>query len=131
LRVLLVEDEDIFRTVLGRRLRKRGLDVSGVASGEEALAFLNRDRVDVVVLDVKMPGMSGIEALEQIKARFADLEVVMLTGFADATTAVRVMDRGAFAYLMKPVHLEDLIGEIKDAHDQVQSRRAESGRVVS
>jgi DNA-binding NtrC family response regulator len=131
LRVLLVEDEDIFRTVLGRRLRKRGLDVSGVASGEEALASLEREPADVVVLDVKMPGMSGIEALEQIRARFDETEVVMLTGFADATTAVRVMDRGAFAYLMKPVHLEDLIEEIEDAYTRMQARRAESGRVVS
>ncbi len=131
MRVLLVEDEDIFRTVLRRRLRKRGLDVDGVASGEDALAFLEREAVDVVVLDVKMPGMSGIEALEQIKERYPDLEVVMLTGFADASTAVRVMDRGAFAYLMKPVHLDDLIEEIEDAEAQVRARRAESGRVVS
>ena len=131
MRVLLVEDEDIFRSVLQRRLRKRGLDVSGVGSGEEALAFLERDPVNVVVLDVKMPGMSGIEALEQIKARFPGLEVVMLTGFADATTAVRVMDRGAFAYLMKPVHLDDLVEEIAGAHAQARSHRAEDGRVVS
>lgn len=131
MRVLLVEDEDIYRTVLRRRLCKRGLDVSDVGSGEDALGFLEREAVDVVVLDVKMPGMSGIEVLEQIKARFTDLEVVMLTGFADATTAVRVMDRGACAYLMKPVHLDDLIDEIEGAHAQVQKQRAASGRVVS
>ena len=131
MKVLLVEDEDIFRAVLQRRLRRRGLDVDGVASGEDALVFLEHEAVDVVVLDVKMPGMSGIEALEQIKDRFTDLEVVMLTGFADPTTAVRVMDRGAFAYLMKPVHLDDLIEELEGAHDQVRSRRGGGRRVGS
>jgi len=117
--------------VLRRRLRRRGMDVSGVGSGEDALAYLAQHPVDVVVLDVKMPGMSGIEALGQIRARHDNTEVVMLTGYADATTAVRLMDRGAFAYLMKPMHLEDLITEIEDAHAQALSRRTRGDRVVS
>ena len=131
MKILLVEDEDIFRTVLQRRLRRRGLDVSGVGSGEAALEYLRATTADVVVLDVKMPGMSGIEALEAIRAEFDDLEVIMLTGYADATTAVRVMDRGAFAYLMKPVNIDDLMEELDSAHEQLLQRRAEGGRVVS
>ena len=115
MKVLLIEDEKLYRTVLSKRLRKRGLDVRGAGTAEEGLEALERDPVDVVVLDVKMPGLSGVEALEEIKARFDGVEVVMLTGFADATTAVQVLDRGAFAYLMKPVQIDDLVAELEEA----------------
>ena len=124
-KVLLVEDEDLYRTVLLRRLRKRGLDVRGVGTAEAALEALEVEPVDVVVMDVKMPGMNGIEALESIKERHDDIEVLMLTGVADPATAVRVLDRGAFAYLMKPVRIDVLISEMEEAHDQARARRGE------
>ena len=115
-RVLLVDDEADFLQVLATRLRRRGLEVAGVSSGALALAHLAEHAVDVVVLDVRMPGEDGIETLKVIKARHPDVQVVVLTGFADGATAVRVMKLGAFDYMMKPAHLDELLTRLQDAY---------------
>jgi DNA-binding NtrC family response regulator len=113
-----VDDEPEFIETLGKRLARRGLTVSLAFSGQEALDFLAGNDVDVVVLDVKMPGMDGIEALQKIKALKPGLEVVMLTAHANVEVAMRGMELGAFDYLMKPVELEDLLYKIQDANKQ-------------
>ena len=82
IRLLLVDDEDDFRRTVAKRLMKRGIDVKQAASGEECLEILKNDPVDVVVLDVKMPGMDGIETLHRIKKNHPEIEVIMLTGHA-------------------------------------------------
>ena len=117
-RILLVDDESEFIETLGKRLARRGLTVSLAFSGQEALDFLAGNDVDVVVLDVKMPGMDGIEALQKIKALKPGLEVVMLTAHANVEVAMRGMELGAFDYLMKPVELEELLYKIQDANKQ-------------
>lgn len=113
--VLLVDDEVEFLQTMLKRMRKRNMDVTGAKSGEEALEFLSKNPVDVVVLDVRMPGMDGIEALREIKRRHPLTEVVMLTGHANMEVAIEGMELGAFDYLMKPINIDDLLYKIQDA----------------
>lgn len=115
-RVLLVDDEAEFLETLEKRLRKRKVEVSLATSGEEALALLEDKAPDVVVLDVKMPGMDGIEVLKEIKKRWPLVEVVMLTGHANVEVAIQGMELGAFDYLMKPVDIDELVYKLQDAY---------------
>ena len=114
-RVLLVDDEKDFLEVLIRRLKKRQVNVDGVSSGEEALQYLRARPIDVVVLDVKMPGMDGITALQEIKKLNPLIEVIMLTGHASLEVALEGMRSGAFDYLMKPAEIDELLYKIEDA----------------
>ncbi|RLB96996.1 MAG: response regulator, partial [Deltaproteobacteria bacterium] len=115
-KILVVDDEADFLDTLIKRLRRRRVDVRSAASAQEALAVLESDPVDVVVLDVRMPQMDGIRLLEIIKQRHAPIEVIMLTGHASLEAAVKGMDLGAFDYLMKPVDLDELIYKMQDAY---------------
>ncbi len=115
IRVLIVDDEVEFMETLVKRLRKRKLDVNGVTSGEAALGQLKEKQADVVVLDVKMPGMSGLETLREIKKTYNLVEVIMLTGHASMEVAIEGMNMGAFDYLMKPMEIDDLVYKIQDA----------------
>ena len=116
LSVLLVDDEEDFLRTIVKRLLKRGITAQGVSRGEEALALLAEKPRDVVVLDVKMPGMGGLEVLKHIKAQWPTTEVIMLTGHASVDAAMEGMDHGAFDYLMKPADLEDLLYKLEDAY---------------
>jgi DNA-binding NtrC family response regulator len=113
--VLFVDDEPDFLQTLLKRMRKRNVNASGVGSGEEALVHLAQTPADVVVLDVRMPGMGGIETLRAIKKKTPLTEVVMLTGHASLEVAREGMENGAFDYLMKPVDIDDLLYKIQDA----------------
>ncbi len=115
-RVLLVDDETDFLETLVKRLQKRNTAVAGAQSGTEALDLLEREDFDVVVLDVRMPGMDGIETLREIRKRFPLVEVVLLTGHANMEVAVEGMEIGAFDYLMKPIDLDELLYKVQDAH---------------
>ena len=114
-RVLVVDDEEDFLETLVERLRMRGLDTVGVASGERALEVMEEREFGVVVLDVGMPGMSGLEALVEIKKSFTGVQVILLSGHADVDLAVRGMDMGAFQYLVKPVPIDELVYRVEDA----------------
>ena len=127
--VLLVDDEeDLLRTII-KRLSKRGIRAQGASRGEQALAMLAEEARDVVVLDVKMPGMDGIEVLKRIKAQWPTTEVIMLTGHASIDAAMEGMGCGAFDYLMKPADLEDLLYKLKDAYriKSLNERRQANG----
>jgi len=124
-RALIVDDEEDFLETLVKRLHKRNIDATGVASGEEALEIMKQKLFDVVILDVKMPGgMDGIEALREMKKIQPLAEVLLLTGHASVETSIEGMKLGAFDYLMKPIKLEELLPKLaqafekKDAHDQ-------------
>ena len=125
MKVLLVDDEDDFRELLGKRLVKRGLEVSTAGSGEAGLAQAQGGGFDVVVLDVKMPGMDGLEVLRRLRKIAPDTEVILLTGHANMEVAVEGMDLGAFDYLMKPVAINELLYKIQDA---TARRRLRQGR---
>ena len=114
--VLLVDDEQEFLQTIVKRLKKRGINASGETSAEKALQRLQNGPVDVVVLDVKMPGMDGIEALREIKKLHPLVEVIMLTGHANVEVAVRGMELGAFDYLMKPMEIDELVYKLEDAY---------------
>jgi DNA-binding NtrC family response regulator len=116
--ILIVDDEQQFVETLVKRLSKRGVRVNAAYSGTEALEVLadsTAAKVDVVVLDVKMPGMDGIETLAALKERHPLIEVVMLTGHATVESAIEGMKRGAFDYLMKPCDLDLLMEKINQA----------------
>jgi len=116
LKVLIVDDEKDFIDTLVERIKMRAIDVNGVFSGESALEYLSSNAADVVVLGVRMPGMDGVDTLKEIKRRHPFVEVIMLTGLAHVETATRVMELGAFDYLLKPVEIEELIYKIQDAY---------------
>jgi DNA-binding NtrC family response regulator len=126
--VLLVDDEEDFLRTIIKRLAKRGLKAQGASRGEQALAMLAEEPRDVVVLDVKMPGMDGLEVLKRIKASWPATEVIMLTGHASIDAAMEGMGCGAFDYLMKPADLEDLLYKLEDAYRKkcVNDRRQTS-----
>jgi len=116
--VLMVDDEVPFVEAMVKRLRRRGLRVEAAFGGPEALERLEAGgatRTDVVILDVKMPGMDGLEALAAIKERHPLVEVIMLTGHATVESAIEGMKRGAFDYLMKPCDIEILMAKVEQA----------------
>ena len=114
--VLLVDDEVGFVETMTKRLKKRNLEVLNAFDGEEALNKLTEHgNVDVVILDVKMPGMDGIATLREIKKSHPLSEVVMLTGHATVESAIEGMKLGAFDYLMKPCDMDQLMEKVKEA----------------
>jgi two-component system NtrC family sensor kinase len=131
IRLLLVDDEDEFRQTLAKRLAKRGLDSDQANDGEQCLTILENKPMDVVVLDVKMPGMSGIEVLRRIAAAYPKTEVILLTGQASASDGVEGIKSGAFDYLMKPIELEHLFNKVIQAYDKIQRREAENQEAES
>ena len=116
--VLVVDDEDEFRDLTVKRLEKRGVKAKGAAGGKEALEILEHSHTDVVLLDVKMPGMDGIETLRQIRIMRPLVEVVLLTGHASVDSGIEGMKLGAFDYLMKPIELEPLLEKLSDAYEK-------------
>lgn len=114
-RCLVVDDEPRLRQVTAQLLRSDGFDVSTAANGEEALAQLETERFTLVLSDVRMPVMDGIELLQRIRARWPDVAVVMVTAIADVDVAVSCLAHGAMDYLTKPFHVEELRARIGKA----------------
>lgn len=114
-KILLVDDEKDFVEMLSMRLSEAGEDVIAAYSGQECLEKLAQSPVDVVILDIKMPGMDGIQTLREIKGMFPLVEVILLTGHGTTETAVEGMKLGAFDYLLKPADFEDLAGKLEGA----------------
>jgi two-component system, NtrC family, sensor kinase len=123
--VLLVDDEKAFREILAKRLTRRGLQVLEASRGEEALQILEEKPADLIILDVKMPGMNGLETLKRIKARHPAVEVIMLTGHASTQDGVEGIKAGAFDYLTKPIEIEQLFKKLTQAQDKIRSLQAE------
>jgi len=113
--VLLVDDELEFLATLVKRLTKRGLNISTAKNGEDALKIIGEKVIDVVVLDVRMPGIDGIQTLREIKKKDPLMEVIMLTGHARLEVAIEGMELGAFDYLMKPADIDELFYKLQDA----------------
>jgi DNA-binding NtrC family response regulator len=114
--VLLVDDEEQFVETLAMRLEARNYAVATAFNGDQALNHVKARDVDVVVLDVLMPGLSGIDTLREMKKLRPLTEVIMLTGHATVETAIEGMKLGAFDYLMKPTEIEDLVEKINKAY---------------
>ena len=119
-KVLMVDDEEKFRETTSKILRKRGFDTTMAATGEEAVDILKKHPMDVVVLDIKMPGMDGHEALAKIKEIRSRTQVIMLTGHGDVESAKASLEKGAFDYLNKPCDIDLLTSKINDASRAIQ-----------
>jgi len=117
-RVLIVDDEEQFAQVLAERLRLRNYDVTTCGSGEAAIEKIRQYNFDVAILDVQMPGMSGIETLREIKRKKPMTEVIMLSGHATVESAIEGMKLGATDFILKPGETEDLISKINDAYER-------------
>lgn len=115
LRVLFVDDEEELVSAVVERLELRGIEAVGATSGRAALDLLDAGAFDVVVLDVKMPGLGGIDVIRAARRRHPDLKVVLMTGHGSLEDADLGLSLGAIAYLQKPVDLEALIEIIRTA----------------
>ena len=115
LRILIVDDEDELVSALEERLRLRGFQAQGVTTGAEALRYLAERPYDVVLLDVKMPGLGGLDVMKRIKEKQPSPQVILLTGHSSAQDAERGMTLGAFDYLMKPIKIDELVGVLRAA----------------
>ncbi|MBA3015739.1 MAG: response regulator [Proteobacteria bacterium] len=118
IRILLVDDEQDFRTTLATRLRLRNLDVTEKKSGEMAILAMGEQSFDVVVLDIRMPGMDGIDTLRHMKSIQPTTEVILLTGHASVESGIDGMQLGALDYLIKPCDIAELVLKIESAHQQ-------------
>jgi two-component system response regulator AtoC len=121
-RILVVDDEESLRLSLKFKLKSAGFDVDTAVDGEEALEKLKVNPVDVVLLDINMPRMSGIEALTIVRQTYPKTEAIMLTGFADFSTAIECLKIGAKDYLVKPVDTTELVTRLRSL---VRSRSTE------
>lgn len=127
--VLLVDDEPEFLETLVKRLTKRGLNISTAQNGEEALAVIRGKEIDVVVLDVRMPGIDGIQTLREINKLNPLMEVIMLTGHASIEVAIEGMELGAFDYLMKPADIDELFYKLQDAFKKRTIQQEKIGKL--
>jgi len=117
-KVLLVDDEVDFLETLSERLEVRGLKVSTATSGEDALANADKEEYDLIVLDLSMPGIDGLETLKRIKTRQPEAEIIILTGHGSIRTGIEAMKLGAEDFLQKPVNISELMEKISEAKDK-------------
>lgn len=118
LKVLIVDDEADFLETIVLRLRRRKIDAYGVDGGKKALEIVENERFDVVVLDVLMPGLDGIETLKLLKKKKPFIEVIILTGHGSVESGLQGMQFGAFDYIMKPADLDELLEKIQQAYER-------------
>ena len=116
IRVLIADDEIEFISTLEARLKLRNFETTTVSSGIAALKAIEKDPPDVLLLDLKMPDLNGLEVLAQVKEDFPAIEVIILTGHGSFEAGKEGMEQGAFDYIMKPVDLNQLIGKIEEAY---------------
>ena len=125
-RVLVVDDEEELVSALVERLNLRGFQATGVTTGEAALASLEREGCDVVLLDVKMPGLGGLDVIRRIKQARPSLEVILLTGHGSPASAEEGLEAGAYDYLMKPVKIDELVRILRSAGSAARAERADT-----
>jgi DNA-binding NtrC family response regulator len=116
--ILVVDDEKDFVEMLSLRLKDDGHNLWAAYSGEQALSSLKTEPIDVVILDIKMPGMDGIATLKEIKNRNPVVEVILLTGHGAIDTAVTGLKSGAFDYLLKPADYQELLAKLEAARSR-------------
>ncbi|MFO0969337.1 MAG: sigma-54 dependent transcriptional regulator [Gemmataceae bacterium] len=124
IRLLIVDDDEALRETLARRFEKQGMQVATAASGEELLGG-DPPPCDIALLDLNMPGMTGLELLEKLKEIQPEIEAIMLTGHGSIETAIQAMKKGAYDYLTKPFHFPELEVHIQKAFEKVRLARRE------
>ena len=131
-RVLLVDDEVVFTTNMSKILSRRGFEVRAVNDGESAVKAIEDEEYDVVILDLRMPGMDGMAALKVMKRKRPLLEVIILTGHGSVESGIQGMNLGAFDYAMKPIQINELQEKIDEAFarkllQEKMTRKSERG----
>ena len=122
IKVLLVDDEVEFVDTLGQRLKMRGLAVDIVYDGEQALSFVRKTEPDVMVLDLKMPGLHGIEVLKEVKKLKPHVQVIILTGHGTDKDDEAARQLGGFDFMRKPADIDLLVAKIKEAFSEKVER---------
>ena len=122
-RVLVVDDKELMRESIELTLRRSGHEVTTAVDGRQALELLSSARVDLLISDLKMPGMDGVSLLEQVKSRWCDVEVILITAFGTVDVAVRAMKFGAFDFVQKPFKADQLLLVVERA---LERRRLKS-----
>jgi DNA-binding NtrC family response regulator len=117
IKLLIVDDEVQFLEAIAQRLRKRDFDVYTATNGPEAIELAGREKFDIALLDLKMPGMDGTEVLKVLKKDHGFIEVIILTGHGSLESAVELTKLGAFDYLPKPYEIDLLIQKLKEAYE--------------
>ena len=125
IKLLIVDDEVRFLETLSKRLSIRDFDVTPVTNGTEALETARKQRFDLALVDLKMPGMTGEQLLEALKTEHPDIEVVILTGHGSIDSAVHCTQAGSYSYLQKPCETEELLSVLRDAYSKRVQRRLE------
>lgn len=118
MKVLVVDNETDFASTLAERLQLSRIEAKSVYSGQEALDVVPRFMPDIMVLDMQMPGISGLDVLSQVKTAHAAIEVILLTEHGSFDAGIAGMERGAFGYIVKPVDLTQLMDKIIEAYDK-------------
>lgn len=121
LKVLLVDDEVVFAENMSALLTTRGYRVTAVHNGQSAISALEEEDFDVVVLDLKMPGMDGIATMKEVKKLEIFTEILVLTGHGSIDTAMEAVKLGAYDYLTKPCEVEELVAKIEEARDKKEN----------
>ncbi len=129
-RVLVVDDEEIARKNLAHILVKENYDVMTAADGAEALRVLESSEFDVVLTDLRMGKIDGMDLLERVKIKYPDTKVIMVTGYATVPSAIEAMKKGAFHYIAKPFKLDEVRDTVKRAVDQKSLRPITKGSVL-
>ena len=124
MKVLVVDNEEEFASTLAARLQLRNITSASAYSGAEALAAIADFRPDVIILDLQMPDMGGLEVLSQVKRIAPSIDVILMTGRGSLETGIAGMELGAFDYLVKPVDLDTLLDRIADAFQKRHGRPA-------
>lgn len=125
IRLLIVDDEERFVETLSKRLTARGLYVEGANSGPDAISLIGSRPFDVVLLDLRMPGMDGLQTLREIKLAEPLVQVVMLSGNASINAAVEGMRLGASDYLLKPADIEEVVAKVEEAFEKKRLKEKE------
>ena len=119
-KILVVDDEPTICSMMNVFLKQIGYEVKTVNSGEEAIALFNEEAPDMVLLDISMPGMRGIDVLQEMKSRKADCGVIMLSAYGDDQTIQEALDRGAYCYIQKPMELMELKKQLEALHQHLK-----------
>ena len=116
IKVMLVDDEEAFVTTLSDRIQRRDFSSSVAFTGEQALQIVDDQVPDVMILDLKMPGIGGMEVLRRVKKAYPKVQVIILTGHGSEADKKEALSLGAFGYLQKPVQIDELARQIINAH---------------
>ncbi len=121
---LVVDDDEVFRKRLCRALVERKWEASAVASGEEAVRFAQECSPDLVLVDLRMPGMGGLDTVQRLRALDSSMAIIVLTGYGSIPTAISAMKRGADQYLSKPVDADQILAAYENLQGPVEERSA-------